>query len=76
MHHRQHGAGRPWRRRRGGDGGDGGDGGGGGDGGDGGGGRGGGADAQITKPTAVVGKLLHAIVSPAAITTLLGPLVP
>ena len=66
----------------GGDGGDGGggrgDGGGGGgvDGGDGG-GDGGAGYAQITKPPAVVSlSLYHAIVSPAAITTLLGPLVP
>ena len=52
-----------------------------GDGGDGGGGGGGGAGgagyAQITKPPAVVSLLLyHAIVSPAVITTLLGPVVP
>ena len=63
-----------------GDGGDGGGDGGGGDGGDGGdGGCGGGAgDAQITKPPAVVRdlELDHLIVSPAAISTLLGPLVP
>ncbi len=45
----------------------------GGDGGDG----GGAGDAQITKPPAVIlSSLDHAIVSPAAITTLLGPLVP
>ena len=49
---------------------------GGGEGGDGG-GDGGAGDAQITKPLAVVSlSLVHAIVSPAAITTLLGPLVP
>ena len=52
------------------------DGGDGGDVGDGG-GDGGAGDAQITKPPAVVILSLdHAIVSPAAITTLLGPLVP
>ena len=56
-------------------GGEGGDGGGGGGGGDGGGD--GGAEAQITKPPIAVSlSLSHLIVSPAAITTLLGPLVP
>ena len=52
------------------DGGDGGDGGGGG-------GDGGAGDAQITKPLRVTEpSLLHAIVSPAATSTLLGPLEP
>ena len=52
------------------------------DGGGGGGGDGGAGDAQITKPTVpsvtpLPDKMLcHSIVSPAAITTLLGPLVP
>ena len=63
----------------GGDGGDGGgdrvDGGGGGRGGSDGGGDGGAGDAQITKPpAAILSSLYHAIVSPAAITTSLGPL--